>query len=70
MVQAALEAKQKLAGFAEETKKLNVIFPSLNRDNLKKYHHDSKVREPLQQLFRSYMEIYMAIFSKSAPPSK
>lgn len=54
----------------EKTKKLNAIFPSLNRDHLSKFHDHRKVREPLERLFKSYMETYLTIFSRSAPPSK
>jgi hypothetical protein len=69
-MQAALEANQDLAAFIEKTKRLNAIFPSLNRDHLSKYHGYSKVREPLQGLLKVYMETYLTIFSRTAPPSK
>jgi hypothetical protein len=65
--QTALTAKQKLAGFAKKTKKLNAIFPNLNLDHVSSYHPDTRA---LQQLFRVYMETYLTMLSKSAPPGK
>ncbi|KAK4891261.1 hypothetical protein LTR27_010063 [Elasticomyces elasticus] len=67
-VQAALENKTRLKDIIEHTGKLNELVPSFNRENLLRYHEDSKVQLPLQLLLRDYMDSYCSIFSDSAPP--
>ncbi|KAK3675340.1 hypothetical protein LTR78_004850 [Recurvomyces mirabilis] len=66
-VQAAFESKAELAALTQETKRLNDIVPSFNVENLRRFQTESRVRQPLEKLFESYMESYMAIFSESAP---